>query len=62
MQQILEMFLSAYKINLKSGGEEKLKTVRMDLLLQCEFVAYDIEFRENLLCEGNMEGMVHCHW
>jgi uncharacterized protein YggU (UPF0235/DUF167 family) len=33
LQQILEMFLSANKIKLKSGGEEKLKRVRMHLLL-----------------------------
>jgi hypothetical protein len=33
LEKILEMFLSAYKIKLKSGGEEKLKRVRMHLLL-----------------------------
>ncbi len=62
MQQMVETFLCAPLQNKsKNRSTETWKRVRIHLL-PCESVAYDTDFRENLVCEGDMEGMVHWHW
>ncbi len=62
MQQMVDTFLCAPLQNKsKNRSTERWKRVRIHLL-PCESVAYDTDFRENLVCEGDMEGMVHWHW
>jgi hypothetical protein len=62
MQKMVDTFLCAPLQNKsKNRSTETWKRVRIHLL-PCESVAYDTDFRENLVCEGDMEGMVHWHW